>query len=98
MFRTHSGHVAKTRLRDAGGMGKRRRVRFAGHAINERMIERNVTVRDVLRTLAGPEYEFPGNSPGTLESYGTTADGRRFYVVSARARTVVITVVEVKEG
>lgn len=40
-------------------------------------------------------YEFPGNRPGTLESYSTTADGRAFYVVTKNDRTLVITVVEV---
>jgi hypothetical protein len=78
-------------------MARRKRVRFTRHAFDERMLERKITLSDVLRVLAGPDYEFPGNTPGTLESYGTTADGRRFYVVTAERRTLVITVVEVKE-
>ncbi|HEY6235956.1 MAG TPA: hypothetical protein VIW69_12710 [Candidatus Elarobacter sp.] len=44
-----------------------------------------------------PAYTFPGNEPGTLESYGTTADGRAFYVVSTNNRKFVITVVELEE-
>ena len=78
-------------------MGNERRVRFTDHALSVRMPQRNITVADVLATLASPEYEFPGNRPGTRESYGTTADGRAFYVVTARARTLVITVALVKE-
>jgi len=61
------------------------------------MPERGITVAEVLQTLAWPEYEFPGTSPGTVESYGRTADGRPYYVVTSRNRTRVITVVEVKE-
>ena len=44
-----------------------------------------------------PAYRLPGNQPGTLESYGTTADGRAFYVVSTDDRTFVITVVVLEE-
>ena len=44
-----------------------------------------------------PAYTFPGNRPGTLESYGITADGRAFYVVSTINRTFIITVVELEE-
>jgi hypothetical protein len=51
------------------------------------MPQRNVTVDDVLAALASPAYEFSGNRPGTLESYGTTADGRAFYVVTAQDRS-----------
>ncbi len=60
------------------------------------MPERCVTVADVLATLAAPEYEFPGNQARTVESYGHTADGRPFYVVSAKERTFVITVALVR--
>ena len=42
-------------------------------------------------------HTFPGNRPGTLESYGTTVDGRAFYVVSTVNRKFVITVVELEE-
>jgi hypothetical protein len=78
-------------------MARRKRIRFGNHAFGERMPERGISVRDVLATLANPDYEFPGNEPGTCESYGTTADGRAFYVVTARNRTFVVTVVEVRE-
>jgi hypothetical protein len=61
------------------------------------MPEREVTVADVLATLAAPDYEFPGNQRGTVESYGRTADRRPYYVVTAKERTFVITVVIVKE-
>lgn len=74
------------------------RIRFSEHAIDERMPERKITVRDVLATLAAPDYELPGNQPGTRESYGKTFDGRAFFVVTARQRTYVITVVELKES
>lgn len=53
---------------------------------------------DVLATLAAPDYEFPGNQRGTVESYGRTADGRPYYVVTAKERTFVITVAMVKES
>jgi hypothetical protein len=39
----------------------------------------------------------PGNRPGTLESYGTTTDGRAFYVVSTSNRKFVITVIDLEE-
>jgi hypothetical protein len=78
-------------------MGLRRLVRFSKHALNLRMPQRNIAVDDVLVTLANPTYEFPGNRPGTLESYGTTADGRTFYVVAAQDRTFVITVALVED-
>ena len=78
-------------------MAKRRGVRFSKHAINVRMPKRNITVADVLGTLMRPAYTFPGNRPGTLESYGITADGRAFYVVSTINRTFIITVVELEE-
>jgi hypothetical protein len=60
------------------------------------MPERRVTVADVLSTLAAPDYEFPGNQRDTVESYGRTADGRAFYVVTAKKRTFVITVALVR--
>ena len=78
-------------------MAERRGVRFSKHAMNVRMPKRNITVADVLATLMNPAYTFPGNRPGTLESYGTTADGRAFYVVSTVNRKFVITVVELEE-
>ncbi len=78
-------------------MAKRRGVRFSKHAMNVRMPKRNITVADVLATLMSPAYTFPGNGPGTLESYGITADGRAFYVVSTINRKFVITVVELEE-
>jgi hypothetical protein len=62
------------------------------------MPQRNVTVDEVLAVLAKPAYEFPGNRPGTVESYGTTADGRAFYVVTTQDRSFVITVALVKES
>ena len=65
--------------------------------MNVRMPIRNITAGDVRATLPAPAYTFPGNRPGTLESYGTTADGRAFYVVSTNDRTFVITVVELEE-
>ncbi len=61
------------------------------------MPARNISVSDVLVTLANPAYELRGNQPGTLESYGTTADGRAFYVVTARDRSFVIAVAEAKD-
>jgi hypothetical protein len=78
-------------------MENRRRVRFSLHALTESMPEREITVVEVLATLAAPEYEFPGNQPNTIESYGRTADGRPFYVVTAKQRSFVITVILVKE-
>jgi hypothetical protein len=78
-------------------MVERRGVRFSKHAMNVRMPKRNITVADVLATLMSPASTFPGNRPGTLESYGTTADGRAFYVVSTINRKFVITVVELEE-
>ena len=54
-------------------------------------------VADVLATLTSPAYTFPGNQPGTLESYGTTTDGRAFYVVSTSNRKLVITVIDLEE-
>ena len=78
-------------------MRNRGRVRFSQHAMTESMPERQITVADVLSTLAAPEYEFPGNQPNTVESYGRAADGRPFYVVTAKERTFVITVALVKE-
>ncbi|HWT07460.1 MAG TPA: hypothetical protein VN224_16965 [Xanthomonadales bacterium] len=44
-----------------------------------------------------PGLHVPGKRPRTLESYGTTADGRAFYVVSTVNRKFVITVVELEE-
>lgn len=64
--------------------------------MTESMPERGVTVADVLATLAAPDYEFPGNQRGTVESYGRTADGTLFYVVTAKERTFVITVALVR--
>lgn len=78
-------------------MEKRRQVRFSQHALTESMPERNISVADVLATLAAPDYEFPGNQADTVESYGRTADGRPFYVVTAKGRNFVITAVLVKE-
>jgi hypothetical protein len=78
-------------------MSRRKRIRFSKHAHEERMPERNISAADVLATIERPEFEFPGNRPGTLESYGTTADGRQFYVVTAQNRTFVITVVVLEE-
>ena len=78
-------------------MGNQRRVRFSQHAITESMPKRKVTVSDILTTLMAPQYEFPGNQENTTESYGRTADGRLFYVVTAKERTFVITVVLVEE-
>lgn len=78
-------------------MGNRGRVRFSQHAITKSMPDRQITVGDVLSTLAVPRYEFPGNRPNTVESYGHTSDGRPFYVVTAKERKFVITVVLVKE-
>jgi hypothetical protein len=78
-------------------MENRRRVRFSQHALTESMPERAITVADVFTTLAAPDYEFPGNQPKTVESYGRTADGRPFYVVTAKERSFVITVCLVKE-
>jgi Domain of unknown function (DUF4258) len=77
-------------------MGTRRRVSFSDHAC-VRMMERGITNVDVLQTLFNPAYEFPGNKPGTVESYGTTARGKALYVVTSRPRTRVITVVEIEE-
>jgi hypothetical protein len=62
------------------------------------MRERSITKADVLRTLFNPAYEFPGNSSGTVESYGATLGGKAFYVVTGRERKRVITVVEVEEA
>jgi hypothetical protein len=78
-------------------MSERRGVRISKHAMNVRMPRRNITVADVLAALMRPAYTFPGNRPGTLESYGITADGRAFYVVSTNNRRFVITVVELEE-
>ena len=78
-------------------MARRRGVRFSKHAMNVRMPKRNITITDVLATLMIPAYTFPGNRPGTLESYGTTADGRAFYVVSTTSRKFVITVIDLEE-
>jgi hypothetical protein len=78
-------------------MAGRRGIRFSKHAMNVRMPKRRITVGDVLATLLNPVYTFPGNQPGTLESYGTTADGRPFYVVSTNNRNFVITFVELEE-
>ena len=78
-------------------MENRRRVRFSEHAITESMPDRRTTVAEVLPTLAVREYEFPGNQPNTIESYGRTADGRPFYVVTAKQRSFVITVIRVEE-
>lgn len=61
------------------------------------MPQRAITVDDVLTVLANSAFEFPGNQTGTLESYGTTADGRAFYVVTTQDRSCVITVALVKE-
>ena len=79
-------------------MGNRRRVRFSEHALMESMPDRQITIADVLATLAKADYEFPGNQPNTVESYGHTADGRPFYVVTANERSFVITVVLVRES
>jgi hypothetical protein len=62
------------------------------------MPQRGITKMDVLTTLLNPAYRFPGNRPGTLESYGTTADGRPYYVVSTDDRRFVITVVALEEN
>lgn len=78
-------------------MAERRGIRFSKHALNLRMPKRNITAADVLATLMSAAYTFPGNRPGTLESYGSTADGRAFYVVSTVNRKFVITVVELEE-
>ncbi len=78
-------------------MAKRRGVRFSKHATTVRMPRRNITVADVLATLVSPAYTFPGNRPGTLESYGTTPDGRAFCVVFTINRKFIITVVEPEE-
>jgi hypothetical protein len=78
-------------------MPERRGVRFSKHALNVRMPKRNITVADVLATLMSPSYAIPGNRPGTLESYGATAAGRPFYVVSTVNRKFVITVIELEE-
>jgi hypothetical protein len=79
-------------------MAGRRGVRFSRHAIKIRMPKRNISVGDVLATLMSPAYTFPGNQPGTLESYGTTADGRAFYVASTSNRKRVITVIDLEES
>lgn len=78
-------------------MAGRRGVRFSRHAVNVRMPKRRITVADVLAALTSPQYTFPGNRPGTLESHGTTWDGRAFYVVSTSNRKFVITVIDLEE-
>jgi len=78
-------------------MGRQRK-RFSKHALRKRMPQRGITVAEVLATLLNPAYRFPGNQPGTLESYETTADGRAFYVVSTDDRKFVITVVILEEN
>ena len=75
-------------------MATRRRVRFSKHAIDLRMPQRGISVADVFAALAFPAYALPGNRNGTLESYGITADGRPFYVVTKHGRTLVITVID----
>jgi hypothetical protein len=62
------------------------------------MRERSITKADVLRTLFNPAYEFPGNKPGTVESYGATSRGKSFYAVTDRERKRVVTVVEIEEA
>jgi len=78
-------------------MAKRRRVWFTKHALRDAMPKRGISVSDVFRTLDAPDYEFPGNQPNTVESYGRTADGRAFYVVTGRSRSLVITAIPLKE-
>ena len=95
--RTHRGNERDIPARHPVGMAGRHGVRFSKHATHVRMPKRNITAGDVLATMLNPAYTFPGNQPGTLESYGTTADGRAFYVVSTNNRKFVITVVELEE-
>ncbi len=76
-----------------GSMGEAReplRVRLSAHA-KQRMIDRNITEREVRYVLAAPDVVYPSGAPGRT-AFRATIGGRRLVVVVAHGSDPVLVI------